>query len=378
MPNRMSRIGRRAQAARVVARALRDRHGGRPLLLTSSAAVNWRTGGLSDPVDLTTTTDPIWVLDADHTSVLITSEIEGPRLVGDFGVSELGWQLVLVPWYEADAALAVACDFAACSPEEFLSDMEGIGTNVRTELVAVRLSLSEAELDDVRELGTFVGHAVGAGVESWRPGASTDFEVAAATSSALEERGAKAVCLIVGGDERLRRFRHPLAIGDVCRDAIMVVVVARWRGLHAAATRIAVRHADDDIIGLARKLAVVDDEVLTASLPGGTWGDTVDALARGYDAIGWADEWRHHFQGGPIGFEQREFELAPGQLTSPYWTLARGVHTAVAWNPSVRGGAKIEDTYLVGEEGLEAITTTPSWPMTASATGAMRSAVRVM
>ena len=364
--------------ARATAQTLRESHGARPLLLTSSAAVGWRTGGLSDSIDLTAATDPVWVVDTEHGSALITSEIEGPRLAHDFRVKDLGWQLVLVPWYEADGALAAACDFAARPPEDFLSDVEGIGSNVRADLVRTRLALSEPEREDLRDLGALVGRAVGEGIAAWRPGVSTDFEVAAATAGTLEEEGAKAVCLIVGGDDRLRHFRHPLAVGDVCRDVIMVVVVARWRGLHAAATRIAVRRADDEIVTLARDLSAVDDAVLTASLPGGTWGEAVEALARGYATIGRANAWREHFQGGPIGFEQREFELAPGQSASPYWTLARRVHTAVAWNPSVRGGAKIEDTYLVGEGGLEALTVTPSWPTTEGPGGVARSAVRVV
>ncbi|MGC8511227.1 MAG: M24 family metallopeptidase [Acidimicrobiales bacterium] len=378
MPNRLSRIGRREQIARATARALRESHDARPLLLTSSAAVGWRTGGLSDPIDLTASTDPVWVVDTDHGCALITSEIEGPRLAYDYRVTDLGWQLVLVPWYQSDAALAAACTFAARPPEDFLSDAPGVGTSVRADLVAARLTLSEPEREDLRELGALVGRAVGRGVAAWRPGVSTDLEVAALTSGVLEEEGARAVCLIVGGDDRLRRFRHPLAVGDVCHDAIMVVVVARRRGLHAAATRIAVRRADDEIVALARELATVDDAVLAASLPGGTWGEAVEALARGYAAIGRANEWRDHFQGGPIGFEQREFELAPGQSTSPYWTLTRETHTAVAWNPSVRGGAKIEDTYLVGAGGLEPLTVTPSWPTTEGVSGVTRSAVRVV
>ena len=39
---------------------------------------------------------------------------------------------------------------------------------------------------------------------------------------------------------------------------------------------------------------------------------------------------------------------------------------AVAWNPSLAGGAKAEDTYLVSPGGLERVTesmgTGPGWP----------------
>ena len=92
---------------------------------------------------------------------------------------------------------------------------------------------------------------------SWQPGATSDFEIASVVSGELERDGAKAVCLIVGGDDRLRTFRHPLAIGEVLHDAVMAVVVARRGGLHVAATRVAVAHDDDPLLELTAKLEPV-------------------------------------------------------------------------------------------------------------------------
>jgi antitoxin VapB len=223
------------------------------------------------------------------------------------------------------------------------------------------MTLSEPEQDDLRLLGALAAHALETGIDAWRPGESTDFEIAAAVSRELERYGAKAVCLIVGGDDRLRALRHPLAIGAVVDAAVMAVVVARRGGLHVAATRIAVTNADDPIVQLTQQLAPVHQAVLGSSVPGHTWGDAVEALAKGYENIGQPGAWREHFQGGPIAFEQREFELAPGQVDSPYWDLECGPGTAVAWNPSLRGGAKIEETYLVGNEGFEFITNSGAW-----------------
>ncbi len=50
---------------------------------------------------------------------------------------------------------------------------------------------------------------------------------------------------------------------------------------------------------------------------GGTWGESIDVLAAAYKALGYDGAWREHYQGGPIGFEQREFELAPPLQRSP-------------------------------------------------------------
>ena len=289
----------------------------------------------------------------------------------------MGWDVLRAPWYDADAPLALACSYAGVAPSELLSDSDAFGDNIRDHLITARLVLSDAEQEELRELGALVGVALGAGVDAWKPGVSTDFDTAAVISAVLEAEGVKAVCLIVGGDERLRNLRHPLAVGDVLNDAIMTVVVAKRAGLHVAATRICVRHKDDEIVTLMKTLDVVNDAVLDASLPGGTWGETLKALASGYDAVGQPDAWQEHFQGGPIGFEQREFELAPTQDASPFWSLTRAANTAVAWNPSLRGGAKIEETYLVNA-GLEWLTPTPSWPVLEGPHGSRHSALKVL
>ena len=117
---------------------------------------------------------------------------------------------------------------------------------------------------------------------------------------------------------------------------------------------------------------------MNATRPGHTWGDAVEALAKGYENIGEPGAWREHFQGGPIAFEQREFELAPPLTDSPFWDLDCRVNTAIAWNPSLRGGAKIEETYLVGNDGFELITNSGAWATTSTEGGTQHSQVKVV
>ena len=320
----------------------------------------------------------MWAVETDRGRALITNQIEAPRLANDFDLASLGWDLIGVPWFDADAALEAAASFCGQSRDNFLSDVDGIGENILNHVIAERMVLTEPEQDDLRNLGALVGYALGAGISSWQPGVSTDFEIASVVSAELERHGAKAVCLIVGGDERLRSLRHPLSIGETLHEAVMAVVVARRGGLHAAATRIALRDDDEHLRQLMGELDDVHRVVLDASRPGHTWGEAADALAEGYAAIGRPDTWREHFQGGPIAFEQREFELAPGQSSSPFWNLPCRSGTAVAWNPSAHGGAKIEETYLVSDTGFELITATDDWPLTPVSDGPQHGQVKVV
>ena len=378
VPNRGKRIGERTDAARSNVKTLRAQFSDRPLVLTTPGGVNWITGGLSDPVDVTASSDPVWAIESTNGRALITSAIEAPRLRGDFDLDALGWDVVTVPWYDAGAPLLAAASFSGVSPEELLSDTEAFGSNVTTDIVRARLALSEPEREDLRDLGADAARALEAGIASWQPGVTSDFDVAAVVSRELERRGAKAVCLIVGGDARLRTFRHPLAIGAVLHDAVMAVVVARRGGLHVAATRVAVAHDDDPLLALSAKLEPVHLAVMNATRPGYTWGDAVEALAKGYENIGEPGAWREHFQGGPIAFEQREFELAPPMTDSPFWGLECRANTAVAWNPSLRGGAKIEETYLVGNDGFELITNSGVWATSSAEGGTQHSLVKVV
>ena len=87
------------------------------------------------------------------------------------------------------------------------------------------------------------------------------------------------------------------------------------------------------------------------------------ALDDGYTREGAAGGWTGHYQGGPIGYAQREFEIAPCQDDSRWYHTRIEAGHAVAWNPSLPGGAKAEDTYLVQEDGMERVTSGPGWPV---------------
>jgi hypothetical protein len=102
-----------------------------------------------------------------------------------------------------------------------------------------------------------------------------------------------------------------------------------------------------------RACAEVDAAYITASRPGATLGEPFAAGERAYADQGFPEEWRGHHQGGLTGYRGREVFAVPGeQIRLPD-------SFAVAWNPSIAGGAKSEDTALVTGNEVELITRTP-------------------
>ena len=178
-------IGERTDAVRPRTSALRAKFDQRPLLLTRPGSVNWITGGMSDPIDLTASGDPVWMVATDRGRTLITTQIEAPRLALDFDLSALGWSVLGVPWFDADAPLEAAVAFSGEPSDNFITDRDSIGRDISRDLVVERMVLSPAELGELRFLGALISHGLGEGLESWHPGVSTDFEVAAVVSAEL-------------------------------------------------------------------------------------------------------------------------------------------------------------------------------------------------
>src|SRR5216684_1281009 len=92
------------------------------------------------------------------------------------------------------------------------------------------------------------------------------------------------------------------------------------------------------------------------------YDEGTEGFVRAYSEQGTPEEWRDHYQGGPVGYRQREFEPVPG---SPWLATSIEAGHALAWNPSFAGGGKSEDTYLVEPDGLRRLTDTGAWPVRA-------------
>jgi Xaa-Pro dipeptidase len=369
---RSQRSVARAEAARqrvaqwLQAQGLQASGGPAGLVLTGPAAVAWACGGVAPPVDRTASVDLVWAVITPAGAGLITTQVEAGRVRAEYDPASHGFRdLAEVPWHQPDAFVRAAESLAGVPASRLASDGHpAFGIDASADLIALRLALSPAERADLAELGADAADALQSALAQWRPG-QRDLDIQARCAAILESRGADVPVLIVGGDDRLERYRHPMAVGAPIRRMVMAVVVARRAGLHAAATRFAAAAAiEPAYVALRGKVLAIEEAVLSACTPGASYGAALDALAVAYASAGAPGGWAGHYQGGPIGFAQREFEIAPGQRESRWHAQPIEVGHALAWNPSLPGGAKSEDTYLVSDDGtLERMTASPGWPV---------------
>ena len=340
------------------------------LVVTGPGAVAWVTGGIAPPVDRAASVDLVWAIITAAGSWLVTTNVEAARIRAEYDPARHGFAGVAeVPWHTPEAFACAAADLAGVPTGQLASDgHQAFGIDASDHLIALRLALSASEVDDLTDLGRDAAHAVQSALAQWQPG-ERDLDIQARCAALIESAGADAPVMIVGGDDRLRAYRHPMAVGAPVRELAMVVVVARRAGLHVALTRFAAAgRVDPAYAALRGKVLAIEDAVLDACVPGASYGQALDALSAGYAASGAVDGWKGHYQGGPVGYAQREFEIAPGQAESRWYAQPIAPAHAIAWNPSLPGGAKAEDTYLVtggpdpGTGPLSRLTDAPGWP----------------
>jgi Xaa-Pro aminopeptidase len=302
--------------------------------LRRRANVAWITGGADVHCDLGSELGVASVVWTERKRLVLTDNIEATRLrVEEFGAE---WEVSSTAWWEPHGPPRgrFLCDW----PDDVVAPL--------------RASLDPAEIDAVRELGYESGVAVQQTLMAVKRG-TTEHEVAADLSRALRRRGIHAPVLLVAADERIARYRHPIPTQKRVERVLMAAVCASRRGLIVSLTRLVhFGPLDTDLRRRHDAVCKVDEALHAATRPGARWCDVLQVGIEAYAANGFAEEWRLHHQGGPMGYAARDFKATPTE------TRTVEPNQLVGWNPSI-SGTKSEDTIL---STGEVVTSFEDWP----------------
>ncbi len=219
-------------------------------------------------------------------------------------------------------------------------------------LYELRNPLTRAETARVRELGADAAATLERVLREF-PAGWSELDVAGRITGQLRRLNIFAPVVLVAADERLTRYRHPIPTERRAERVLMAAICAERHGLIVSATRIV--HFGPLPADLRRRhdaVCAVDRALHLATKPGARWCDVLAEGQRVYAETGFADEWRRHHQGGPMGYECRDFKATPSE------TRAVLANQLVGWNPTI-AGTKSEDTIL---SSGEIVTRTNDWP----------------
>jgi Xaa-Pro dipeptidase len=307
-----------------------------PLVVSALENVRWLLCGRGRPVDVGSADYAVVLTDAS--ARVVFADIERPRVEAEERLGELGYELVPYPWHKGR------------------EDFAGARTDAEVDLAPLRQRLCPEEVERYRAAGTDAAAAFVEAIGNLDPG-MTEIAAAGELARAIRARDLVARVNLVAGEVRQPVHRHPLpTTGRLGRHALLAFTVER-NGLHVSMTRIvSFGPPPERLAELVRASAEVDAAVIAASRPGRTHGELLEVIAEVYDREGFPEEWRRHHQGGLTGYKGREVFAVPGEPT-PLPSVG-----AVAWNPSITGGGKSEDTVLVSTGDTEVLTRTPELP----------------
>jgi Xaa-Pro aminopeptidase len=312
----------------------------------------WVTAGGSSAVLQTTDGGVAEVLVTPEEACILTDAIEAERLRAE----ELpeGFTFHIEPWTEPELRERYVQNAAA--GRTILSDRPANGEHpLPYALRQRRMVLEPSERERYRLLGREAAEAMSDTLRRARPD-WTEFQLAGAGAEALWRRGIHPALVLAAGERRLPAWRHPTPTGEPLGARAMLVFCARRHGLYANLTRF-VSFAGVNSAPLDEQRALMEIEAtgLAAIEPGKSLSAVYHALEAAYKHADREAAIREHHQGGITGYRAREVVTGPTTAT----LLEEGM--AFAFNPSF-AGVKIEDTFLLGPDGLENLTFDPGWP----------------
>jgi antitoxin VapB len=317
------------------------------IILKKGANVAWAIGGRAHvPTTLELACMDL-VISQDGIEV-ITNKIEAERLIAEelSGIE----RVTVINWFEGrDAQLPQGERVGIDGPDP-------LRVNLSTEIETLRRDLNQDEVARLRQISVDSAIALGEAMRHAKKGIN-EVELAGSIARECWERDLEPVVLLVAGEERLSKFRHPLPTTAPLGSRFMGVICARRKGLIASVTRIAsFTKIDNETQHWYERLLDVERTFINESKVGAKLSDVVRAGVAEYRNQGFdSEEWTRHHQGGPTGYLPRDFPAH--ERTEREITL----HNALAWNPSGKG-LKLEDTILTTHSGPEILTIDPEWP----------------
>jgi Xaa-Pro aminopeptidase len=323
------------------------------ILVKRQSNFTWLTAGCRNLIGIATemgVSSALITRDGEH---ILCNAIEAPRLIEEEGIEAQGYVVHTYPWYE-DREAALARELAGT---RLGADFALPGAiDVARELAPLRYALTPWEVARYREVGATTARLIEETTAEIRPG-DREVTVVGRLAARLWDAGLDYITIFCAADDRIARFRHPLATGRRVDKRAMLCVNARGGGLIVSLTRFA--QFGKLPVELRRRYEAtvrVDCALMAHTRPG---RPVVEAFRKGIDAYaeaGFADEFQLHHQGGAIGYEGRDYKatFASTQVVCE--------NQGFAWNPSITG-AKSEDTMLATTGGPDILSPPTLFPV---------------
>jgi len=337
---------------RARARSFLTENGLDALFLTQVGNFAWYTNGREPVIMLSSDRAEAGILITPEQDYIVCNSIEYPRMREEDLLEQDDFKFIVTPWQFGAPVFA-----DKVHGKHWATDWPLPGSiDLSVEITRLRYRLTPPELVRYRQIALDTAQAIEAAARQVKPG-MTEMEIAGLISAQALQRGITPTLYLVGSDERIFRYRHPIpTLKKLEKYAMMVICGRRW-GLTASATRfVHFGKLPDELDEKQKACAFVDVTFNSETVAGAKISTVFQRAVEAYAQVGFPGEWQMHNQGGSAGYMCRDYDGTP--------TCEEIVQNeqGFAWNPSITG-IKFEDTVITHADGVEFITNTREWPV---------------
>lgn len=347
-----------------------DRHKLDGVMLWSRANFAWMTGGRDNHIIRSSAIGVAGLMVTPEQIICVCNIIESARMRSE-ELAGLDIEVIDYPWHDDQAARSTIKNLIGS--KKIATDFDAFDLDLptlSTDFSKLRWQLCPEEIERYRIGGRLASDAMESACRKIHPG-MTEKEIAGVLDDEIHKRGAHPVVTLVGADDRLMRFRHPIPTSNRFENVAMLVTCSEYKGLISNLTRfVHVGKMDEKTRSRVQAVADIDATINLATKPDKSLHKLFEIVKQKYEQVGFANEWKFHHQGGVTGYAAREMIASPESKENVQ------SNQAFAWNPSVPG-CKSEDTVLIHEDRIEVLTAhSSSWPsvISKSSDGEMRRA----
>lgn len=301
----------------------------------------WLTGGGRNLVGIATELGVSGALITPEREYVVCNNIEAPRMIEEESIEEQGYEVRSFPWHE-DRESAIVGEL---TDGPLGSDVAFPGAkDVAKDLAFLRYTLTPWEVERYRRVGYLTSKAIEEITADIRPG-DRECTVVGRLAARLWDEGLDYITIFCAADDRIARFRHPLATDRQVEQRAMLCVNARKWGLIVSLTRfIQFGKVASDIRRKYDANVLIDCTLMANTIPGRPAAEAFRKGIEAYKEAGFDGEYELHHQGGAIGYEGRDYKVTfdSQQIVQE--------NQGFTWNPSITG-SKSEDTMLATKDG---------------------------
>ncbi len=320
------------------------------ILFTLTPNFFWITGGKNDIVDKSSGTASARVLLTADKAYAFCNTSEFYR-VSDEELTDGTFEIIKYNWHDNEEDVINQYT----KGKRIGSDTGDFGTeNIVNEIQKLRYVLTEAERNRMIQMGPECAKILEDCVRDIKKG-QTEFEVAANVTAKLMEKGYTVPVCLIGSDERLMKYRHPLPTNKKVENYAMIAICAQKYGLTISISRIkSFVPLSKELQDKYEALLKIDATYITNTKAGVLSKDVLQKAYEVYKETGYEKDFHLHHQGGGLGYLTRDY------CTNFNTEEVVQDNQGYSWNPTI-AGVKLEDTYIIEGDNQNIVSYTGSW-----------------